>query len=339
MLVFYLPDASGLIRWLLMVNPSRRATLEDVVSHWWVNWGYTTRIGEQEEAPTSSDSGRASMADWLRRSSRPVCSFFRQHAGASTGLERQHSLKKSRKEHDMAPPHQGPPVSNTSHPSKSDLKQPKGILKKVSAPLVEARGDTERSSGQAIIQPPRKGILRNTQQRESGYYSSPEPSDSGELLDRDNVLARGTAVEQKPLPDSGPLLHRKGILKHNGKFSRTTGDLTVPPTFGSLDELAASHPPARASRPMGAMSEESILSSESFDQLDLPERLPGAPLRGCVSVDDLLCLEEPPSDVPGSRTLRRWRQDPLGDSCLSLLECQEVTEAYRQALKICTKLS
>lgn len=332
-------DASGLIRWLLMVNPSRRATLEDVVSHWWVNWGYTTCIGEQEEVPTSSDSGRASMADWLRRSSRPVCSFFRQHAGAGTGLERQHSLKKSRKEHDMAPPLQGPPVSNTSHPSKSDLKQPKGILKKVSAPLVEAKGDTELSSGQAIIQPPRKGILRNTQQRESGYYSSPEPSDSGELLDKDNVLARGAAVEQKPLPDSGPLLHRKGILKHNGKFSRTTGDLTVPPTFGSLDELAASHPPARASRPMGAMSEESILSSESFDQLDLPDRLPGAPLRGCVSVDDLLCLEEPPSDVPGSRALRRWRQDPLGDSCLSLLECQEVTEAYRQALKICTKLS
>ena len=42
-------DACGLIRWLLMVNPTRRATLEDVASHWWVNWGYTTGVGEQED--------------------------------------------------------------------------------------------------------------------------------------------------------------------------------------------------------------------------------------------------------------------------------------------------
>lgn len=42
------------------------------------------------------------------------------------------------------------------------------------------------------------------------------------------------------------------------------------------------------------MSEDSILSSESFEQLDLPERLPEPPLRGCVSVDNLMGLEEPP---------------------------------------------
>ncbi|KAF5916537.1 NUAK family SNF1-like kinase 2 [Diceros bicornis minor] len=354
-------DACGLIRWLLMVNPTRRATLEDVASHWWVNWGYTTRVGEQEAlhegGHPGSDSGRASMADWLRRSSRPllengakVCSFFRQHApggGSITpSLERQHSLKKSRKENDMAQSLQGDPADDTSpHSGKGNLKLPKGILKKKASTSSEgAREDPElspvpMSPGQAAPLLPKKGILKKSRQRESGYYSSPEPSESGELLDAGDVFVSGDSVEQKPPQASGLLLHRKGILKHNGKFSRTASELTAPTTFGSWDELASPRPPARASHPSGAVSEDSILSSESFDQLDLPERLPEPQLRGCVSVDNLMGLEEPRSEGPGSRGLRRWWQDPLGDSCFSMTDCQEVTEIYRQALGVCSKLS
>uniref|UniRef100_A0A8C6W8Q9 non-specific serine/threonine protein kinase n=1 Tax=Nannospalax galili TaxID=1026970 RepID=A0A8C6W8Q9_NANGA len=350
-------DACGLIRWLLMVNPTRRATLEDVASHWWVNWGYTTRVGEKESlregGHPGSDSGRASMADWLRRSSRPllengakVCSFFKQHAtgGGSTGpgLERQHSLKKSRKENDMAQTLQGDPPEDTSPRSgKSSLKLPKGILKKkasTSSGMVQEDPQELSPVPDTTQQPapllPRKGILKKSRQRESGYYSSPEPSESGELLDTGDVFVGGDPMEQKCPQASGALLHRKGILKLNGKFSHTALECTTPSTFGSLDQLASPHPAAQASRPSGAVSEESILSSESFDQLDLPERLPETPLRGCVSVDNLRKLEQPPSEG-----LMRWRQDPLGDSCFSLTDCQEVTAAYRQALGICSKLS
>ncbi|XP_057584568.1 NUAK family SNF1-like kinase 2 [Hippopotamus amphibius kiboko] len=354
-------DACGLIRWLLMVNPTRRATLEDVASHWWVNWGYATRVGEQEVlhegGHPGSDSGRASMADWLRRSSRPllengakVCSFFKQHApgggSLAPGLERQHSLKKSRKENDMAQTLQGDPAADTSpRPGKGNLKLPKGILKKKASTSSEGAKEgpelspVPASPGQAAPLLPKKGILKKSRQRESGYYSSPEPSESGELLDAGDVFVSGDAVEHKPPQASGLPLHRKGILKHNGKFSHAGLEFTTPTTFGSLDELASPGPPARASRPSGAVSEDSILSSESFDQLDLPERLPEPPLRGCVSVDDLIGLDEPPSEGPGSRVLRRWRQDPLGDSCFSLMDCQEVTEAYQQALGVCSELS
>ncbi|XP_044123671.1 NUAK family SNF1-like kinase 2 [Neovison vison] len=355
-------DACGLIRWLLMVNPTRRATLEDVASHWWVNWGYATRVGEQEAVREgghgSSDSGRASMADWLRRSSRPllengakVCSFFKQHApgngSIAPGLERQHSLKKSRKENDMAQSLQGDPADDPAlRPARGNLKLPKGILKKKPLPSLEGAREEPQPSpgaadpGQAPPLLPRKGILKKSRQRESGYYSSPEPSESGELLDAGDVFVSGDSKEQKRPQTSGLPLHRKGILKHNGKFSCATLELPTPSTFGSLDELAsAPRPLARASRPSGAMSEDSILSSESFDQLDLPERLPKPLLRGCVSVDNLLGLEEPPTEGPGSRGLRRWWQDPLGDSCFSLTDCQEVTEAYRQALGVCSKLS
>lgn len=357
-LVLCLPDACGLIRWLLMVNPTRRASLEDVTSHWWVNWGYATRVGQQEAlhegGHPGSDSGRACMADWLRRSSRPllenrakVCSFFKQHApgggGAAASLERQHSLKKSRKENHMAQPLRGDPGEDTApRPSKGNLKLPKGILKKKVAASSACGGeDAELSLSptgpeQAAPLLPKKGILKKSRQRESGYYSSPEPSDSGELLGAGDVFMSGDpSVQQKPPQASELLHHRKGILKHNGKFSRTT----PPATFGSLNELASPRPPSRAGRPSGAVSEDSILSSESFDQLDLPDRLPEPLMRGCVSVDNLTGLEEPPSEGPGSRGLRRWRQDPLGESCFSLRDCQEVTEAYRQALGICSKLS
>ena len=93
---------------MLMVNPTRRATLEDVASHWWLNWGYTTRVGEQgaphEGGHPGSDPGRTSVAQWLWRSSRPllengakVCSFLKQQApggrALAPDLERQHSLK------------------------------------------------------------------------------------------------------------------------------------------------------------------------------------------------------------------------------------------------------
>lgn len=343
-----------------MVNPIRRATLDDVASHWWVNWGYSTRIGEQEAlregGHPSGDSGRASMADWLRRSSRPllengakVCSFFKQHVpgGGSTGpgLERQHSLKKSRKENDMAQTLQNDPAEEdtSSRPGKNSLKLPKGILKKKASPSsgevqedpqeLRLVSDTPGQPVPAIPLLPRKGILKKSRQRESGYYSSPEPSESGELLDAGDVFVSGDPVEQKS-PQASGLLHRKGILKLNGKFSRTALEGTAPSTFGSLDQLASPHPTARASRPSGAVSEDSILSSESFDQLDLPERLPETPLRGCVSVDNLRRLEQPPSEG-----LKRWWQESLGDSRFSLTDCQEVTTAYRQALGICSKLS
>lgn len=357
LLVFCLSDACGLIRWLLMVNPTRRATLEDVASHWWVNWGYATCVGEQEAGRPGSDSGRASMADWLRRSSRPllengakVCSFFKQHTPGSgsmaSGLERQHSLKKSRKENDMAQSLQGDLTDDTStRPSKGNLKLPKGILKKKASASSEwAREDSTLSPIPASPRHPapllpKKGILKKSRQRESGYYSSPEPSESGELLDAGDVFMSEDSVEQKPPQASGLLLHRKGILKHNGKFSRTTLELAAPTTFGSLNELATPCPASRASRPSGAVSEDSILSSESFDQLDLPDWLTEPPLRGCVSVDNLTGLEEPPTEGPRSRGLRRWRQDSLGESCFSLRDCQEVTEAYRQALGVSSKLS
>nr|XP_034979156.1 NUAK family SNF1-like kinase 2 [Zootoca vivipara] len=389
-----LSEACGLIRWMLMVNPERRATIEDIASHWWVNWGYKVPIGEQESL-RENESPLATVAEWLRHSSRPlfengskVRCFFKQHIPGVT-LERQRSLKKSKKENDVSHALQetGPTPENSS---KSILKRPKGILKKrnscektqappppppplVMAPPVDMRkeGNTGTALDLTCIlsskalnckneddvaatpTAPKKGILKKPPKRESGYYSSPERSESVDVLDSSmdldaNVFAGHAS--SAPSPQSSSYDHhtrRKGILKHNGKYSSssTESDSVPAKVFSPFAEVSLPKLPLTCrSRPSSAVSEDSILSTESFDQLDLPDRMLGGggiPMRASVSADDLLQLEE--EREAGGRRLRRWTvtrcQNPLADSCFSLVDCDNVTEVYKRAVAISMKLS
>ncbi|XP_067387725.1 NUAK family SNF1-like kinase 2 [Emydura macquarii macquarii] len=373
-----LSDACGLIRWMLMVNAERRATIKDIASHWWVNWGYKVPVGEQE-LMRENESPLATVAEWLRRSSRPlfensskVRCFFKQHI-PGVALERQRSLKKSKKENDVTHVLQEVALSPES-PTKSILKRPKGILKRRNSceqkpqapapPPVAAPGDTSEDGapqamdlirilssrglactadgGTATVGVPKKGILKKPQKRESGYYSSPERTDSTDLFDSDfdaSVFADNPTPGQSP---EGLPAQRKGILKHNGKYSSscTESDRIPVKGLGSFCEVALPrHPSASRAHPSSAVSEDSILSTESFDQLDLPERMPerGGTMRSCISVDDLLQLEESTEEEPGRR-LRRWTvtrcQSPLGDSCFSLADCENVTDVYKRAISM-----
>uniref|UniRef100_A0A8C0E9K8 non-specific serine/threonine protein kinase n=1 Tax=Bubo bubo TaxID=30461 RepID=A0A8C0E9K8_BUBBB len=326
-----LSDACGLIRWMLMVNPERRATIEDIATHWWVNWGYKVPIGEQELL-RESESPLATVAEWLRRSSRPLLEngskvrcFLKQHI-PGVALERQRSLKKSKKENDVSHALQEVALA-PENPSKSILKRPKGILKK--------RNSCDTGSGPVPTAVPKKGILKKPSTRESGYYSSLECCESGDVLDAGSLDLEGTVFADNPSPEQGPQglpTRRKGILKHNGKYSSSSTEPESPPRqgFGGFSEVPL--PQAPRARPSSAVSEDSILSTESFDQLDLPARVPhgGGGMRGCVSADSLL-------------RLRRWTvthcRSPLGESSLSLAGCDNVTEVYRRAMAISMKLS
>ncbi|XP_031143380.1 NUAK family SNF1-like kinase 2 [Sander lucioperca] len=342
-------DACGLIRWMLMVNPERRATIEEIAGHWWLNWGYQQPLlaetksspVEQTTSPvspsTSHPAGLASVASWLRRTSRPLlengskmrCLLRSQGSGGD--VVRQRSLRRSRKENN---------VSQTIHEVSTDSRPSKGILKKRNSVKQKAMtetpavGSAEPQNILGLSAPanapsaaplPRKGILKKPTEQESGYYSSPDNSDSG------------WAPQTKECP-SAPT-HRKGILKRNGKFS--SGGLQE---FGSLDQLAASLPHGGArSRQNGAISDDSILSSESFDQLDLPDRV-GSPtqmnkpakgiMRGCVSADNLLDIKE--DGILQNGSLRPWNcyESGVADSAFSITDCDNVTEAYKQAMVI-----
>ncbi|XP_071376820.1 NUAK family SNF1-like kinase 2 [Centroberyx affinis] len=343
-------DACGLIRWMLMVNPERRATIEEIAGHWWLNWGYQqpllaegkTAPVEQTVSPASPSTqhpgGLASVAGWLRRTSRPLlengskmrCLLRSQGGGGD--VVRQRSLRRSRKENN---------VSQTIHEGTTDTRPSKGILKRRSSlkqkvtsetPTIAAVepqrtfGSSTSANAPSAALLPRKGILKKPTEQESGYYSSsPETSDSAWI------------PQVNECPSAPP--RRKGILKRNGKFS--SGGLQE---FGSLDQLAASLPRGDArARPSGAISEDSILSSESFDQLDLPDRV-GPPaqldqpakgsMRGCVSADNLLDIKE--DGILGEGLLRPWNcyQSGVADSAFSITDCENVTEAYKQAMVI-----
>lgn len=317
-------DAIGLIRWMLMVNPERRATLDEIAGHWWLNWGYQRPLLAESEATTTStapapagalqatdrqgtgtgaaphSAGSTRIADWLRRTTRPLLhsnSKMRcllRTGGGSTGGEatvtRQRSIRRSRKENNVS---QSMQDNSAPRPFKGILKK-RGSLKQKSVneaqvpPLEDKTTNANVAPPTALppAPPPRKGILKKPTQRESGYYSSsPDSSDSGQTPQ--SLLCPTTPPRQK------------GILKRHGKFS--SGGLQE---FGSLDQLAASLPRGISrSRPSGAISEDSILSSESFDRLDLPDRNdPVATvepptggsriMRGSVSADNLLDMSE-----------------------------------------------
>ncbi|XP_037346588.2 NUAK family SNF1-like kinase 2 [Pungitius pungitius] len=345
-------DACGLIRWMLMVNPERRATIEEIAGHWWLNWGYQQPLlaeaksgpVEQTSPPaspsTSYPAGLALVGSWLRRTSRPLlengskmrCLLRPQGSGGD--VVRQRSLRRSRKENNVSQTiHE---VGTESRPCKGILKRRNSVKQKATSE-VPAVGSVEPPKHLGLSAPaeapsaaplPRKGILKKRAGQESGYYSStssssPENSDSG------------WASQTKECP-SAPT-RRKGILKRNGKFS--SGRLQE---FGSLDQLAASLPCA-GSRPGAAVSADSILSSESFDQLDLPDRV-GPPsrgekpakssMRGCVSADNLLDIME--DGILGDRPLRPWNcyRSGVADSAFSITDCDNVTEAYKRAVAV-----
>lgn len=343
-------DACGLIRWMLMVNPERRATIEEIAGHWWLNWGYqNTLLAESETAlvPPSDTTtatsqqpgGLTSIVSWLRRTSRPLLEngskmrcLLRSQGGNGGDVVRQRSLRRSRKENNVSQTiHDG--ATATTRPSKSILKR-RGSLKQ--KPLSDAQStgteELQRSFGQSIpteVQPvaslPRKGILKKPVERESGYYSS-SPESNNQM------------PQVQVCPSVSP--HCKGILKHRGKFS--SGGLQ---DFGFLDQLAASLPPGGIrARTSCAISQDSILSSESFDQLDLPERVdPLAPIerpikgsmRGCVSADNLFDIQE--ERLLGDGQLRQrglWNcyRSGVADSSFSITDCENVTEDYKQAM-------
>ncbi|XP_069798090.1 NUAK family SNF1-like kinase 1 isoform X2 [Narcine bancroftii] len=367
-------DACGLIRWLLMVNPDRRATIEDVATHWWLNWGYKTQVCEMESV-RDYESPVTIPLDWMQRSTRIVFEsgskvrcFFKQH---SSPLERQRSLKKSKKENDISHSLQEGGVSES--PGKSLLKRPKGILKKrnnyehrshsagnvshsvgleetVFAHIDQSTpaADTNSQQDSPTIPTPKKGILKKPPKRESGYYSSPEQSESADLLDCENSVFEATTCETLGDPcnsSKDPTSRRKGILKRNGKFSSSSTDSAMGSatlkSLGSFNELAFSdiRLSSNRSHPSSAVSEDSILSSESFDRLDLPEsRQDHSQMRSCVSADDLLHLDRSESDCRPRLCKMKCFADHLADSNFSLTDLDNVTEVYKKAVAICNKL-
>ncbi|KAM3932931.1 NUAK family SNF1-like kinase 2 [Leptodactylus fuscus] len=318
-------DACGLIRWLLMVNPERRATLADVASHWWVNWGYQQPLSEAE---STKDTPFSIVGGWFRKSSRPLWdngskmrTFLRQHLPGAT-VTRQRSLKRSKREN----------MSQIIPPQDSQEKPP------------------------TVPPAPKKGILKKPQQRESGYYSSSEHSEGSPMGENEapvftvptsmEVLNADTNGQQQPAAN----VVRKGILKRNGKFSSAGAapELSFDAVDCSLGNKKLPVGTLARNRAPSTVSQESILSTESFELLDFPTRYREHPrsknttMRASVSAEDLLILDaDEDNEKDGARL---WDMGcyraRVAESCLSLgVAEEEAMQVYRTAVLIGRELS
>ncbi|XP_077090651.1 NUAK family SNF1-like kinase 1 [Siphateles boraxobius] len=344
-------DARGLIRWMLMVNPERRATIEDIANHWWVNWGWKTSVCDCQTQRENSSPMLARFIDWQNRSEVRPGKPQRPEPGntnvTNTALTPARRLRKSMKENDIG-------MWGVAE-EKPGLKRPKSILKtratsgdQRSQSLcelelrrsicyldVESGSSPERedtlggSPAKMVSMLPKKGILKNNQQRESGYYSSPERSESSELL--------GDATVQPP--NSSPTkrsVGRKGILKRNGKYSTHSA-------VGVHGEVPVDSTLSRSqSRPSSIVYEETCLSSMG---LDWPPASPKPNIRGSLSAEDLLQMAgyrglQTVAPLPSGKGARSPPGSPGDNGSFSLLaDLDDVTQVYQKALDISSQLS
>ncbi|OCT87576.1 NUAK family SNF1-like kinase 1 [Xenopus laevis] len=380
-------DARGLIRWMLMVNPERRATIEDIANHWWVNWSYKSSVCDCDVLRDSESPLLARFIDWHNRSTSRQLEAENKSKCLSKpseiSLERQRSLKKSKKENDIAQSLQDG-ADETS--SVTISKRPKGILKKrngdhrshsdgyidgvvspVSSPtykINDEKGhiDTSPNSTQDLEDPiicdtkqatpmPKKGILKKTPQRESGYYSSPERSESSELLHNDeeeSINPSHVISETKRTLSHSLSYRRKGILKHNSKYSSNCTDSSVAALTGaSLESMKEGVMPGEGlsrsySRPSSIISDDSILSNDAYDLLELKGgRSNKQRIRSCVSAENILYLQDFDGlqKISRPQNLKRYR-NRFADNSFSLLsDMDDVTQVYKKALEICNNFT
>ncbi|KAM6924689.1 LOW QUALITY PROTEIN: NUAK family SNF1-like kinase 1 [Xenentodon cancila] len=137
---------------------------------------------------------------------------------------------------------------------------------------------------------PKKGILKNQNVGDSGYGSSERRGSGGGVKESDAGDAGQSgshkqhtclpAAEDSPTMRTEAVRRRKGILKRNGKFSRSldlpdnpcsspsSGHSVFPEALQQLLQVKGDAE-GRHSRPSSVVSEDSLFSSDSFDMLDL----------------------------------------------------------------------
>lgn len=291
-----------------------------------------------------------------------------EHAGGGGGGARMHkgasSLRKSRKENAIPQTALGACSSACATPpssavitvsSTSERKKPKGILKpqrsfdslflnpaKENTPsqprpththMFSDILSTSLPSPSTFSQPsskmPKKGILKNLYERESGYGSSRETRNSeagSKETDAVNICSLKhsclPASDESPSMRTEAVRRRKGILKRNGKFSRSldlpgegrsAASSSVPIFPEALQQLLQGTvaKEGQRSRPSSVVSEDSLFSCDSFDLLDLSAQsrrrmfAHGRQHSACSSEEDL----EPLRPEQEGRAGRQERKD------------------------------
>lgn len=198
---YYEPDnpseAAGLIRHLLTVNPAKRATINDIVSHWWVNLGFNVMPDNEPYVPPMV--------------LQPVSSYHNQ------------SLSSSSESDDGEPAQSLTGKPKTTKPLKGILKKPKiveTVVEKRCSDIVVPKGVEKSLSENAhpVDSFGNDSVFSSVSDNQTGSLSvahNEAQSKSADSLDVSPVSDKSTG---KKIFDAG-VKPKRGILKRKGKFS------------------------------------------------------------------------------------------------------------------------
>lgn len=217
-------EAAGLIRHLLTVNPAKRATMSDIMSHWWVNLGHKTMPDAQpyvcpmvlQPVPAcpnerlSSDSDGEPDSSARPKTQRPL-----------KGILKKPKMTDSRKE------------SNATVPGNEN-----------SNPLTSETGSEEVVNSANQEQTGSSMILESSEQSVSHSDSK-----NSEVLEANNDLNGKKIFDAQRMPV-------RSILKRKGKFS--TGD------SGCELNDSKSKSPSISNNPMDLSEVDSAIDSPDY---------------------------------------------------------------------------
>ncbi|CAL8405199.1 unnamed protein product [Arctogadus glacialis] len=204
-------DARGLIRWMLMVNPARRATVEDIANHWWVNWGWKSSVCDCQGPPSQGSPMLARFIDWQSRASGTAA------AAAAVGPEPAPSPGSSYVGRRLKKPTRPEAEGGPRHPAaagedKQALKRPKSILKtrasdhrSQSLGELELRRTLHFTDGDARFRGGEVGMEDDDDDDED----DDEDDEDDEEDDEDHGCLGGSPAKMVPA------LPKKGILKNS----------------------------------------------------------------------------------------------------------------------------
>ncbi|KAH9494679.1 hypothetical protein Btru_020190 [Bulinus truncatus] len=213
-------DAAGLIRHMLTVTPARRATMEDALRHWWINFGYSYMPNDvpysvDEEPPTSS-----------ARRDHPVVIHHRTQSSISSDSDLEADFRPSRwSRRKMALDSAGNSISSSMASSPAPL----GEVKHSDDSLQETN-PAIIASGLMKLSPELFEILKGCSSKSLAALLHPEnvndSSNSSHKTLNPTCQTEETRSENsdKTMPSSSTVFDSerkppRGILKRRGKFS------------------------------------------------------------------------------------------------------------------------
>jgi hypothetical protein len=223
-------ESAGLIRHLLTVNPAKRATITDILSHWWVNLGHSMMPDNEPYIPPMV--------------LQPVPSYHNQ------------SLSSSSESDDGEPECNG--KVKTVKPLKSILKKPKmteNFVDKRCNESLMPKNDATENAGDS--QPSDDAVFNESSDNQTdsqiSNLSETESQSNQILNDANDASVVADETSGKKVFDSS-MMPKRGILKRKGKFS--AGDSGC-----ELNDLNRKDSVGLSVRPMDLSEADSALDS------------------------------------------------------------------------------